>query len=291
MQLQELIKKIIPFYNFHRKNQANLTGTEALENIWEVGDLLKNYLEVHTEVAPRTLYHQIYGKSEKTADIAQKSYITRDFLDRAYRVRRIFSTKKSIREVFPTLQRYRLFYKSMPFLDEGRYKMNEADRKKLVQLLNSAKTYNQIITELEGLRKKRIGLRIPRDSKLGELEGEKLVFIKIYNQVFHWLKESKLSELRSTYPFLKNVEFIKLLSQNTGALSSDSLKMLPFNLPELIEGDWLIFAEMISRFELQKDAKVRRRFRRLIPPEKMVRLSEMLYTLSDERSFNSLKAR
>jgi len=51
--------------------------------------------------------------------------------------------------------------------------MENTDRKKLIELLNSNKTYNEIITEVAKLREKRIGLSIPKDSKLKELEREK----------------------------------------------------------------------------------------------------------------------
>jgi len=179
MILKELINNIIPYYNKYKRNQENLTGAQALEIIWDVGNLIKEYLK-DKNIAPRTLYHQIYGKSEGDTDIPQKSYITRDFLDRAYRVKRIFNDKNEIKKTFPNLKRYRLFYKSMPFFDEGRFKMENTDRKKLIELLNSNKTYNEIITEVAKLREKRIGLSIPKDSKLKELEREKkymLLFI------------------------------------------------------------------------------------------------------------------
>jgi len=172
MILKELINNIIPYYNKYKRNQENLTGAQALEIIWDVGNLIKEYLK-DKNIAPRTLYHQIYGKSEGDTDIPQKSYITRDFLDRAYRVKRIFNDKNEIKKTFPNLKRYRLFYKSMPFFDEGRFKMENTDRKKLIELLNSNKTYNEIITEVAKLREKRIGLSIPKDSKLKELEREK----------------------------------------------------------------------------------------------------------------------
>ncbi len=284
MNLNELITKIIPFYNFHRKNQIRLNGTEALENIWEVGDLLKNYLNENKNIAPRTLYHQIYGKSEQKTNISQKSYITRDFLDRAYRVRRIFKTKNAIKKKLPTLQRYRLFYKSMPFFDEGRFKMSELDQKKLLSLLNSSRTYKQIITEVERLKIERIGLKIPRDSKLNELENEKKIFITTYNFVFNGIKErvyeKVVKDLGGT-----DMLFFKDLSMNVGALSSDQLKMSPFVIPGTVTGIWKEFSEMINKLALQKDAKERRRFRRLIPPEKMTRLSEMVYALNSKSDF------
>ena len=170
MTINYLIKKITPFYNEYKSKQKSLSGTQALQIIWDVGDILKKFLDRKKGLAPRTLYHQIYGKSEGNVDIVQKSYITRDFLDRAYRVRRIFKKKNEIQKTLPTLQRYRLFYKSMPFFDQGKYKMDYSDRKKLLKLLNSKKTYKEIIKDVTKLRKERIALSIPHDSKLKEIE-------------------------------------------------------------------------------------------------------------------------
>lgn len=291
MTLNDLIKEIIPYYNFHRKNQSHLYGTEALENIWEVGDLIKKYLYEHEDIAPHALYREIYGKSEQNKDITQKSYITRDFLDRAYRVRRIFTKKQEIKKRFPTLQRYRLFYKSMPFFDDGRFSMNKTDQLKLEKLLNSTKSYKTIISEVENLKNSRIGLKISRDSKLQELEKEKQIFVLIYNEVFGYIKKTEFRAIEEKLPFIKELTFIKKLSQSTGALSSDQLKMTSFDIPDKVKGEWLIFSETINMFAAQQDAKIKRRFRRLIPPERMVRLSEMLYALTDEQSFNNLKAK
>ena len=45
------------------------------------------------------------------------------------------SVKEDIKKLFPNLQRYGLFYKSMPFFDDGRYKMNQIDQQELLQLI------------------------------------------------------------------------------------------------------------------------------------------------------------
>lgn len=287
MELKNLINNIIPHYNNYRKNQNLLTGTEALEIIWETGDLIKKYLE-NKNTAPRTLYHQIYGKSEGNTDIAQKSYITRDFLDRAYRVRRIFKKKEDIRKLFPNLQRYRLFYKSMPFFDDGRYKMNQLDQQNLIQLLNSSKTYKEIITQVEKLKKERIGLSIPHNSKLKELEEEKEIFINTYNYIYKVISDKDYEEATKDIAG-KNILFLNELSKNTGALSSDQLMISSFDIPTGITGILKEFSEMINKLASKKDAKERRRFRRLIPPEKMIRLSEMIYALRSEEDFKNFR--
>ena len=262
MDLKELIDSIIPYYNQYKNNQSLLTGTQALEIIWEPGNLIRQYLE-NKDVPPRTLYHQIYGKSEGNTNIAQRSYITRDFLDRAYRIRRIFKEKEDIKKIFPTLQRYRLFYKSMPFFDEGKYKMNQNDQRELIELLNSSKTYKEIIAQVEKLKKERIGLSIPHDSKLKELEKEKNIFIAMYNFVYETMNsESKNYEAATKCFGAGNEAFLKELSKNTGALSSDQLKISSFYIPNNVTGIWKEFANIINKLASRKDAREYRKFDR-----------------------------
>lgn len=287
MELKELINNITPLYNQYKKNQQTLTGSDSLEIIWEVGELLNNYLK-NKDIAPRTLYHQIYGKSEGNKDITQKSYITRDFLDRAYRVRRIFKKKNEISNTFLKLKRYRLFYKAMPFFDQGRFEMNEIDKSKLIKLLNSNKSYKEIIDEVGELRKQRIKLRIPHDSKLKELEYEKKIFIKFYNLLYNFLKEKDYNEVNKILGKLDK-SFIIKLSKNTGALVSDNLQLSKIEIIAGLSTEVIDFTNVIIKLAERKDAKVRRRFRRLIPPEKMMRLSEMIYAMRSQDDFNKFR--
>ena len=93
MEIDTLIEKIIPLYNLYRSQSNQIIGVEALKIMWDIGDLLKGYLD-ENDIAPHALYRQIYGKGEGTKNVVQKSYITREFLSRSYRIRNIFKDKK-----------------------------------------------------------------------------------------------------------------------------------------------------------------------------------------------------
>ena len=54
---------------------------------------------------------------------------------------------------------------------------------------------------------------------------------------------------------------------------------------------WKEFSEMIKNLITQKEPKVRRRFRRLVPVERIVRLADMLYGLSSEENHRNFKKR
>lgn len=287
MELKELIEKITPFYNQYRKNQKILNGAEALDIIWEVGDLLKKYLSNH-DIAPDALYRKIYGKSEQATNVEQKSYITREFLSRSYRIRKIFINKSKIKEELPGLQRFRQFFQAMPFFDNPKYRIAGGEKEELLSVLNSNKTNQQIMVYIHKLQKEKIGIKNPRTQRLQELSTEKQFFIDLYNFIYKNLKEKKYSEAKKNLGSI-NQSFISELSKNTGALASDQLRIQSFDIPGDIGGPWLQYAEMVNTLATKKDAKERRRFRRLIPPVKMMRLSEMIYALRSEEDFNKFR--
>ncbi len=287
MEINKLIKDITPHYNFYRTNGNKLSGSEALESFWEVGDLLVKFVE-ENKIAPHALYRKIYGKSEGKDDITQKSYITRDFLSRAYRIRNIFNNKIDIKVHFPGLKKFQLFYKAMPFIDNLKYAFIGPSRLKLYKLLNSNRSSTEVMKEISKLRKEKIGIKNPRTQKLVGMEKDKEIFVKFYNHIFDLFQTRNYKEAAVEFEEL-NTDFIKLLSQNTGAISADGLKMNEFELPEKIDVLWSAYSNLIKRLIEKKDSAVRRRFRRMIPPEKMVRLSEMLYALTSAEKYMNFK--
>ena len=90
--LSNLINSITPLYNIYKENSSILTGTQALEIMWEIGELLNKYIKKN-KIKPHALFRDIYGKSENSENIIQKSYITREFQGRCYRIRTIFNSK------------------------------------------------------------------------------------------------------------------------------------------------------------------------------------------------------
>lgn len=287
MTKQELIKIITPHYNNYRKRKDAISGPEAIEIFWNVGKVISDYLNEHPG-APDALYRQIYGKSERSDNIAQKSYITRDFLGRAYRIKKYFNSKNEIKKLLPKLQRFRQFYQAMPFFDNPKYKLSGAEKDKLLQVLNSSKTNLQIMAYINKLQKEKIGISNPRTQRLQELSKEKKLFIDLYNFLYNSLKTKKYKEAIAELGTIKG-SFISELSNNTGALSSDKLMIKEFDIPVDASGLWLKYATMVNMLAGKKDATERRRFRRLIPPEKMMRLSEMIYAMRSEEDFNKFR--
>lgn len=287
MQIQKLITDIIPHYNYYRKNKLQITGSEAIEIMWEIGDLLKEFV-AQNDIAPHKLYREIYGKSEGVENTTQKSYITREFLSRSLRVRNMFDQKSDIRKIFPHLQYVKHFREAMPFFDNSKYVLSGKKRSELLAMLNSKNDPKIINAYIKRLQDDIIGISNPRDQKLDEMTGDKEIFVEFYNYIY------SLFELKDYAKASKKMEkidsdLIKFLSKNVGAISMDGLQMQEFDIPEKCDEKWVNFAQLIKRLIIKRDSVERRRFRRLIPPHRMTQLAEMLHQLTSEELYKTFR--
>ena len=289
MEINQLITNLTPLYNEYRKNRDTAVPVEQIILMWKIGDVLKKFL-AENDIAPHALYRQIYGKSESTSNVSQRSYITREFLGRSYRIRGMFKSQKEIRDTFPNLTSLSHFREAMPFFDNPKYKLVDTDKKELIVVLNSQKPNGFKTEYVADLQKKKIGKKNSRTQRLNELQSEKETFIRFYNDVYTAIKNTSYEEALKKLEVPPS-EFIKALAQNTGALSADGLKMYEMEVPATMNTLWQEYADLVSLLISKENPIERRRFRRLIPADRLVRLSEMLYALTDEQSFNNLKAK
>ncbi|MEW6738921.1 MAG: hypothetical protein ACOYU2_08100 [Nitrospirota bacterium] len=289
MNISFLVQQITPLYNKYRENKNIISGTEALEIMWDIGDILKQYIEEHN-IAPHRLFWSVYGNAEGTQNVAKKSYITREFQNRCHRIRKIFSDKEQIRKELPNLRSFTTFREAMPFLDNEKYKFKGKEKEDLLALLNSDLQPQKILDKIRSLQKEKIGIRNPRTQRLHEVENGKQVFIDFYNFIY---KLTRLENYDMCLHELGNVnsDYIKVLSKNVSALSQEGLKFIDFNIPDELTSQWKEFSQIVKHLISQKDAKMRRRFRRLIPVERIVRLADMLYGLVSEENFKTSQKR
>lgn len=289
MRISLLVQQITPLYNKYRENKNIISGTEALEIMWDIGDILMQYIKAHN-IAPHKLFWSVYGNAEGTQNVAKKSYITREFQNRCHRIRKIFSSKEQIKQELPNLKRFTTFREAMPFLDNEKYKFEGKERKDLLALLNSNLQPQKIQQKIKSFQIERIGISNPRTQRLHEVENEKQTFIDFYNFIYKLTKSENydmcLRKLGNV-----NSDYIKVLSKNVSALSQEGLKFIYLDIPSELKSPLKEFSQIVKLLIYQKDAKMRRRFRRLIPAERIVRLSDMLYSISSEENFISSKKR
>ena len=283
--ISQLIKNIVPLYNFYIGNRRTITGSNALKVMWDIGDILNRYIENH-DIKPHRLYRIIYGKSEGNSNIIQRSYITREFLGRCYRIRKIFISKDNIESTFPKLQSFTLFRESMPFFDNPKYALNSQEKNKLIELLNSEENPQKILGNIRILQRRIIGISNPRTQRLYELEEEKNIFRKAYNEIYNLID---LRDFNKTEIYLQNIqkESLKNISAILGALVSEEIIIPNFivdgNEPEPFGS----LVKLLIKLFRTKSMTTRNRFRRLVPPERISRMSSMVFALTSEQAYKN----
>lgn len=287
MSTESLIQAITPTYNAYQKGVGTLLPTELLLLMWDVGSAIEKHVELY-HVPPHALYRQIYGKSEGAKNIKQRSYIAREFLSRSYRVKRMFKVKAEIKKQFPKLTAINHFREAMPFFDNPKYVLGAKEKQELLRVMNGPLSNKEKENYIQKLQSKKIGIKNPRTQQLNKLDEDKLVFVKFYNDVFSALKLGSYDKAKKVLS-LPAPKFIAVLSLNCGAISADGLMVEKFEPPKDLDIRWKSFATVIQKLITNENPIERRRFRRLIPPERMIRLSEMLYALTAAEKYKSFK--
>jgi hypothetical protein len=278
---KDLISQITPLYNTFKSKQWSEDPASGVEISWEIGNILSDHIR-RSGIAPHKLYRTIYGKSEGSSDIAQKSYITREFLGRCYRIRNIFGMKSDIRDVFPTLRSFTVFRESMPFFDNDGAKLSKEEHLELLKLMNSRKPASSIIMLIQEKLKVKLDKYNPRTQRLQDVESHKKVFIDFFNHVYRLNQAGSQSfiELRDHLdPIL-----VETLANVTISISQDGLKkpIIP-KAPSSLPSVWADYSDAMDDLISKRTAVDLRRFRRLIPPHQIVRLADMLHELAKKR--------
>ena len=289
MKISELIGNITPFYNKYKSNKSDLSGTESIIIMWDIGNIIDKYISINN-VSPHNLYREIYGKSEQSNNIVQKSYLTREFLSRSYRIYKMFENKSDIKVKFPNLRDFSSFREAMPFFDNPIYKLSKNDEIDLLKLLNSDK--KGIVQTLDKKKKSINNLLNPRDQKLNELDNEVKSFKIFYNYIYKSIRdleyESCISELKVNKDGLDN---LITLTKNLGSLAQEGMikyEMIDFKYDnETLNTFYLMIKDLMK----PTDEKIRRRFRRLIPPERIFKLSEYLYSIVSFENYSQMKSK
>jgi hypothetical protein len=294
MNIDLLIKELTPLYNEYKEKSNTISGTEALIIMWDMGEILKNFLG-NNDIAPHALYREVYGVSEGSSNVTKKSWITREFQGRCYRIRNIFKDKDQIYSELPSLVGFTAFRESMPFFDNKKYKLEGEDRVNLLKLLNSNKSKSFVKKEINKLQDQKIGISNDRSQRLVDLEVQKKIFIDFYNYVYYLKDKDNQEIVWSLKEKSVDVELIKTVAKNSSALSTDGLRFYEFDeekikrinadIPEKPElGNWISYIDVLKDFINQTNPKKIRRFRRLIKPEIIVRLSDMLNQVIKDNS-------
>lgn len=255
--------------------------------MWDIGKVLQEEIAA-TGMKPHTLFREVYGKSEGATNIKQRSYIPREFQGRCHRVWLMFEDRADIVRQFPELISLTCFREAMPFLDNPKYVLRGEEREGLVKLLNSQTLSSaQALSDVRQLQKVRIGVSNPRTQHLSEMEDARLTFVHAYNEVFGLIKAGDWDATRNEVGDLAEDD-LRRLSKNTNALAQEGIRVYEMHQGRGTNDIWHSYIELVIRLTERPNEKERRRFRRVVPPERIVRMAEMVFALADRRAFEAL---
>ena len=281
MNVGKLIDDLTPLYNEYKVNGDSLHPVEKIKIMWSAGKIIRLFVEKHN-IAPHKLYREVYGLSEGKNNIIRNSWITREFQNRCFRIRRIFKSKKEIEKNLSNLKSFTYFREAMPFFDNPKYRFTGKEKKKLLKILNSKSTTMKTIRNIQ---KTKIGKKNPRTQRLHELEKEKQIFINFYNYIYRNLKLEQQDLIEIVKKENLTDKYIRSLAANSIVCVQDGLQFTKFETPDINKDSiWYQYAEVLKDFASQKNAMRIRRFRRLIPVERMARLADMLYEFVSKKN-------
>jgi hypothetical protein len=204
----------------------------------------------------------------------------------------MFESKDQILSDFPTLVGFTSFRECMPFFDNDKFKLKGDEKESLLKLLNSNKSKSYVLKEIRKLQASKIGIKNTRNQRLADLENEEKVFIDFYNYIYHLGNEDSSQICIQLEEAGLSDNLIKTIAKNTSAQSSDGLKCFDFKEDEIkkvaskLNGNriWIDYIEILKDFIAQTNPKKIRRFRRLIPPIRIVNLADMLNQLLQKKN-------
>ena len=277
-----IISEITPHY-IQYKNEKK--PVECIVKMWEIGKILDYYIK-ETGTKPHTLFRDLYGKSETSKNTQQKSYISREFQGRCYRVFHMFSTIEEIKNNLSNLKSITIFREAMPFFDNPDYKM---DRSKLYALLLADKSNNEILKNVKQLQEKLIGKKNPRTQRLHEMADEVENFKKFYVYILSYIKMQDFTQSTSKFTSETALETLQIreIAKNTEQLALSNVRHSTMIIQSASE-NIADYVKMLENLLNPSNIKQLRRFKRLIDSKYILLLTDMLYALADEESYQNM---
>jgi len=284
INLNLLIDAITKSNNVYRDtNQAPINRVLAL---WDLGDVLIK----HKVDKPHTYGWRIQDQTN--------GLIKRMTIARAYRIRQIWPERDYIEKTFGGIKGVSVFIESLPILDSNGAMYKSLSKKlidELIKYMNilPAVQFTKYIKNFKAKHKQgRIGENNNRERYLKDYVNIQNCFLTFYKQLQKLILENKfdgIDELQRKIPLEERKSFSNF------CLALTSKKNIIFYKPFPISSKTKMFdfQNMFNFFKklLEDSNDIRRaRLRRVVPPELLIEMSDMLNSIvSKERIINYQK--
>jgi hypothetical protein len=285
INLSLLIDAITKSNNVYRDaNQAPINRILAL---WDLGDVLLKY----KVDKPHSYGWKIQDQT--------KGLIKRMTIARAYRSRQIWLERNYVKKTFSEIKGLSVFIESLPILDPSGAMYKSLSKKlidELIKYMNilSAVQFTKYIKNFKAKHKQgRVGENNDRERYLKDYVNIQNYFLTFYKQLQKLILEDKfdsIDELKSKIP----LEERKAFSNFCLALTSKKNIIFYKPFPISSKTKMLDFQNMFYFFkELLEDSNdIRRaRLRRVVAPELLVEMSDMLNSIISREKILNYKRR
>ena len=268
INIGRLIERIGPLNNKIRKTN----GYRKLSLMWDIGDILFK--------AGVKRIHPVAW------EIQNKSYITRDLLSYCYRIRRKWPDKSQLRRLFGNLKSYPAFREALPLIENEKFILSEKKVSEMIKWLNEDDPKDAKMKILR-LKKEYTNIRNDRSRRLAEVKKEAEVFKEFSHYLIRIIKEGDEKEITK----IRNLgdETLLKLSQICMSISNDNYKG-PSAIKKTSNKMFDLFTEKMLPISLSKK-EVKARFRRVVPPEYIIEVADILNSLRNKEPVNQIKKR
>ena len=285
INLNLLIDDITKSNNVYRNtNQAPINRVLAL---WDLGDVLLK----HKVDKPHSYGWKI---QDQTIGVIKRMTIAR-----AYRIRQIWPERDYVKKTFGGIKGTSIFIESLPILDSNGQMYKSLSKKAVDELIKnmnilSSTHFKKYIKNFKAkYGQGRIGEKNDRERYLKDYVNIQNCFLNFYKQLQKLILENKfddIDELKNQIPLEERKAFSSFCLALTSRKNiifykpfpiSSKIKMFEF------QNMFIFFKELL---EDSNDIK-RARFRRVIPPELLVEMSDMLNSIVSEEKIKSYQKR
>jgi len=285
INLNLLIDDITKSNNVYRdSNQAPINRVLAL---WDLGDVLLK----HEVNKPHSYGWKIQDKTN--------GLIKRMTIARAYRIRQIWPKRDYIKKTFGGIKGTSIFIESLPILDSNGQMYKSLSKKVVDELIKnmnilSSTHFKKYIKNFKAkYGQGRIGEENDRERYLKDYINIQYCFLNFYKQLQKLILENKfddIDELKNQIPLEERKAFSSFCLALTSKKNIIFYKSFPNNSKTKIFEFQFIFNFFKELLEDSNDVR-RARLRRVVPPELLVEMSDMLNSIVSEEKIKNYQKR
>lgn len=285
INLNLLIDEITKANNIYR--DANESPINKILALWDLGNILFKY----NVDKPHTYGWKI---QDQTVGVIKRMTIAR-----AYRIRQIWERRSYIENTFKEIKGISIFIESLPILDTNGQMYKSLSKKmvdELVKNMNrlSSSNFKKYIKNFKEIyRQGRIGEKNDRERYLKDYISIQNCFLNFYKKLQKIILENKLdgiNEIKSKIPLEERKAFSNFCLALTSKKNIIFYKPFPISSKTEIINFQNVFNFSKKLLEDSNDTR-RARFRRVVPPELLVEMSDMLNSIVSEEKIKSYQKR